>query len=111
MLVVELIRNRSLQCADVINQSLDDLFPSPEVQVIAEPGRYFVCSAFTLATNIHSKREIRSSDGNITNVMYYINDGVYGSFNAKLYEDADFHGVPLDVSHTVIHFFCNFFLA
>lgn len=88
------------ECANVINQSLDELFPSPEVQVIAEPGRYFVCSAFTLATNIHSKREIRSSDGSITNVMYYINDGVYGSFNAKLYEDAIFHGVPLDTPKT-----------
>lgn len=37
-------------------------------------------------------------DGNITSVMYYINDGVYGSFNAKLYEDAVFHGFPLEVS-------------
>lgn len=84
------------ECADVINKSLDELFASPEIQVIAEPGRYFVCSAFTLATNIHSKREIRSKDGDITSVMYYINDGVYGSFNAKLYEDAVFHGVPLE---------------
>jgi len=86
------------ECADVINTSLDEFFPSPEIQVIAEPGRYFVCSAFTLATNIHSKREIRSPDGNISSVMYYINDGVYGSFNAKLYEDAVFRGVPLETT-------------
>lgn len=86
--------------ADVINSALDEHFPTDDVRIIAEPGRYFVGSAFTLATNIHSKREIRSPSGDVTNVMYYINDGVYGSFNAKLYEDAVFHGVPLSAPNT-----------
>jgi ornithine decarboxylase len=34
---------------------IDSLFP-PQIRVIAEPGRYFVSSAFSLAVNIHSRR-------------------------------------------------------
>nr|CAD7573946.1 unnamed protein product [Timema californicum] len=82
--------------ADVINLALDEFFPDPSVKVIAEPGRFFVASAFALATNIHSKREVRNSDekdGSITHVMYYINDGVYGAFNCCLYD----HYYPLAI--------------
>uniref|UniRef100_A0A667WHN0 ornithine decarboxylase n=1 Tax=Myripristis murdjan TaxID=586833 RepID=A0A667WHN0_9TELE len=43
--------------AATINVALDEFFP-PEcgVQIIAEPGRYFVESAFTLAVNVIGKR-------------------------------------------------------
>lgn len=36
---------------------IDRLFPS-HVRVIAEPGRYFVCSAYTLAVNVVAKRSV-----------------------------------------------------
>ncbi|PSN36694.1 Ornithine decarboxylase [Blattella germanica] len=82
--------------ADVVNCALDEYFPDPElVRVIAEPGRYYVASAFTLATNIHSKREIPIGE-EVTNVMYYINDGVYGSFNSLLYDHAQVTPIPLN---------------
>ncbi|XP_047328911.1 ornithine decarboxylase-like [Impatiens glandulifera] len=45
------------------------------LEIIAEPGRYFVEWAFTLAASVIGKRvrgELRE---------YYINDGVYGSLN------------------------------
>uniref|UniRef100_A0A1B6M882 ornithine decarboxylase n=1 Tax=Graphocephala atropunctata TaxID=36148 RepID=A0A1B6M882_9HEMI len=72
--------------ADVVNAALDDYFPlSTGVSVIAEPGRFYVASAYTLATLVHSKRD----------TMYYINDGVYGSFNCILYDHAVVHPVPL----------------
>lgn len=51
--------------------------------VIAEPGRFFAESAFTLATNIIGKRirgELRE---------YWINDGIYGSMNCLLYDHAN----------------------
>lgn len=47
----------------------------PGLSFIAEPGRFFAESAFTLATNIIGKRvrgEVRE---------YWINDGIYGSMN------------------------------
>ena len=62
-----------------INESLVKHFPSSAgVRVIAEPGRYFVSAACSLATNVIGKRD----------KMYYINDGVYGSFNCLLYDHA-----------------------
>eukprot|EP00741_Cyanophora_paradoxa_P014966 tig00020830_g14439.t1 len=41
-------------CA-ALNPLLDELFPAP-VEVIAEPGRYYVCSAYTLAASVFGKR-------------------------------------------------------
>ncbi|KAH3847749.1 ornithine decarboxylase-like isoform X2 [Dreissena polymorpha] len=74
--------------SQVVNMALDKHFPAEEsVEVIAEPGRYMVASAFTLAVNVISKRiEARGQHGEkgeITDpvVMYYVSDGIYGSFN------------------------------
>lgn len=74
--------------AKVVNAALDVYFPEEEfenVNVIAEPGRYYVASAFTLATMIIAKREIELDDGN-QGMMYYLNDGVYGSFNCTIFD-------------------------
>ena len=74
----------------VINPALDKYFPSDSgVRIIAEPGRYYVASAFMLAVNIIAKKlvlkEQTSSDDEEESsewtFMYYLNDGVYGSFN------------------------------
>lgn len=71
----------------IVNQALDEFFPDKSVRVIAEPGRYYVASAFTLVTNVHSRKNLYSpANGNIEHVMYYINDGVYASFNCLLYD-------------------------
>lgn len=78
--------------AEVINEALIEYFPADAdipVHVMAEPGRYYVASAYTLACNIHSIREMKTPDNSqISHVMYYINDGVYGSFNSILYDHA-----------------------
>lgn len=61
-------------------------FPDDKVNIIAEPGRYFVASAYTLICKIHAKREARLPNGKLLTKMYYLNDGVYGSFNCILYD-------------------------
>lgn len=82
----------------VLRPALDMYFPeSMGVQIIAEPGRYFVASAFTLAVNIIAKRMIARDEADGTDCtandepkyMYYVNDGVYGSFNCLLYDHAE----------------------
>jgi ornithine decarboxylase len=86
------------EIANVVNESLDTYFP-PEagVRIIAEPGRYMVASAFTLAVNIIAKRTVaRAEDGEEPSHMYYINDGVYGSFNCIMYDHA--HPEPRVIS-------------
>lgn len=50
----------SLQIAAVINPALEKYFPSDRgVRVIAEPGRYYVASAYTLAVNIIAKKVVK----------------------------------------------------
>ncbi|KAL3868365.1 hypothetical protein ACJMK2_041179 [Sinanodonta woodiana] len=72
--------------AEIVNEALDLHFPADEgVRIIGEPGRYVVTSAFTLVANIISKRvKDRGGQNGEPPVMYFINDGVYGSFNSRL---------------------------
>ncbi|KAM8844033.1 ornithine decarboxylase-like [Spinachia spinachia] len=115
--------------SEVINEALEEFFP-PDcgVQIIAEPGRYFVDSAFTLAMKVIAKRVVevdmekhkgnsyqmsamephgsaplhqetslgdvhaKPADG-VDNspdkiMMYYLNDGVYGSLSCLINDAA-----------------------
>lgn len=61
--------------------------PEAGVRIIAEPGRYFVASAFTSVANITSIRSVKDDvDSDNDGFMYYINDGVYGSFNCIMFD-------------------------
>jgi ornithine decarboxylase len=41
------------EIAAAVNRALEDYFPEDgNIRVIAEPGRYYVASAYSLATNI-----------------------------------------------------------
>ncbi|XP_012536788.1 ornithine decarboxylase 1 [Monomorium pharaonis] len=62
--------------ANIINDAIQDLDPS--IKVISEPGRYYVDSAFTLASYLHSKKTV-FKNGNFMR-MYYANVGTYNSF-------------------------------
>ncbi|WAR22749.1 DCOR-like protein [Mya arenaria] len=89
--------------AKTVDMALDRYFPSEEgVEIISEPGRYFVASAFTLGVNIIAKRVVsrdqQGENGELIDqpslseepaIMYYVNDGVYGSFNCLLYDHAE----------------------
>ncbi|CAN9502039.1 unnamed protein product [Ophioblennius macclurei] len=87
----------------VLNPALDKYFPADTgIKIISEPGRYYVASAYTLAVNIIAKKVILDDDsasdeedegtGDRT-LMYYINDGMYGSFNCILFDHA--HCLPI----------------
>jgi len=124
-----------------INRALDKYFPvdlfeqingdmmddERKLKIIAEPGRYYACSAFTLCVSVIAKRVmnqneqqqkqdkeslannqipiITSSQTSVSTTttspelldlldasksnMYYINDGVYASFNCLFYDHAE----------------------
>jgi ornithine decarboxylase len=57
---------------------LDRLFP-PEVEFLAEPGRFIVATAGTAISKIIGKT-VR--DGKL---CYYIDDGVYHNFSGIIY--------------------------
>lgn len=61
--------------AMTINSALDRNFPSEDIEIISEPGRYFVDTAFSIAAQIISKK--KSEDGQI---YYFINESTYLSF-------------------------------
>jgi ornithine decarboxylase len=88
------------EIARLIRPIIDELFP-PHVRVIAEPGRYMVSNAFTLAVNIIARRVVQPkfSEGNgeqsDAGFMYYINDGMYGSFNCITFDHAVVSPKPL----------------
>lgn len=120
--------------AKEINQALEVHFPADffaqlngnnddnKLRIIAEPGRYYAASAFTLCVNIIAKRVmttpqssqqqqqqqalpdmtpicVNESNGQLyydsssidtsKSIMYYINDGVYASFNCLFYDHAE----------------------
>uniref|UniRef100_A0A914V0E2 ornithine decarboxylase n=1 Tax=Plectus sambesii TaxID=2011161 RepID=A0A914V0E2_9BILA len=93
------------QIAGVINGALDEYFPEVgynAVRVIGEPGRFFASAAFTLVTNVIAKTKVPASritqnehDATTDGFMYYLNDGVYGSFNCILYDHNRPTGRPL----------------
>lgn len=78
--------------------SMVDLYfpPSSGVCIIAEPGSFFVSSAFTLAVNVISKEMVardsldqahdEPSPNDEPAFQYYMKEGVYGSFASKLCE-------------------------
>ncbi|XP_076137077.1 antizyme inhibitor 1a [Alosa pseudoharengus] len=88
---------------------LDMYFPpSCGVSLLAEPGSYYVSSAFMLAVNVIAKkvvardRQQQRHDGVCASdepeFLYYMNDGVYGSFAYKLLEES----IPAPTVHKAV---------
>lgn len=66
-----------------VNDAIDEHFHAdkyPNLQIIAEPGRYMVASSHILVANVIGKKEAGSV------FKYYINDGVYSSYNCIHYD-------------------------
>jgi ornithine decarboxylase len=75
------------ECSVVINNALNEFFPDENVKIIAEPGRYFVSGSHTLVLNIIGKKE-KVINGETT-FDYYVNDGVYSSFNCIYFDHSE----------------------
>ena len=75
--------------AKAINESIDTHFSDVEdLRIIAEPGRYFSAKTHTLVFNVIGKRKIVTEEGETT-FQYYMNEGVYGSFNCIIFDGAN----------------------
>lgn len=83
--------------ASVLSAAINTYFPDRKeagLRIIAEPGRYFVSKAFSLAANIIARRTPTSAEdarealeeSNTPSVRLYINDGVYGAFSCILFD-------------------------
>jgi len=82
--------------AQVIRAGLAKHFPaSSGVTVIAEPGRYMATAYAKLFTRVQGKRAepTELATDRKRKMLYYINDGVYGSFNCIMFDHA--HPIPI----------------
>jgi diaminopimelate decarboxylase len=91
-----------------VRDGIHDFFGDmPDVQFIAEPGRYFAQKSHILVLNVIGKKilyepmtsptyEANASDPTYEanalkkRIIYYLNDGIYGSFNCIYFD----HSVP-----------------
>jgi len=72
-----------------VSQKLTRLFPSaafPALRIIAEPGRFFAANTAHLLTKVYAKAKLPAQEGNGDVCRYYLNDGLYGSFNCIIYD-------------------------
>ncbi|GAB7359463.1 hypothetical protein MBLNU230_g6110t1 [Neophaeotheca triangularis] len=77
--------------AAVLRTALDEHFP-PHIRIIAEPGRYYTSSAFTIAANVIARRTVEDRASGVKNYMLYLNDGVYGNFSSIMFDHQ--HPIP-----------------
>ena len=74
------------QFSGILSEALETYFP-PHIRIIAEPGRYYVASAFTLAAHVIARRDIPDPlDPSRDAYMIYLNDGVYGNFSNIIFD-------------------------
>jgi len=73
------------EMASVLSSALELYFP-PHIRVIAEPGRFFVSSAFTIACHVIARRTVVDAKLGSTSYMLYLNDGVYGNFSSIMFD-------------------------
>lgn len=78
------------QIAEAVNPALKRLFSQDDVDVIAEPGRYFVEAAFILCSRIYRVKTDENGHRH-----YYIAHGVQGVFKDRVLCDETFTPLPL----------------
>jgi len=79
-----------------INQAIDIYFPKhlfPNLQCIAEPGRYFAETIAILLTKIIGIREREDT------VDYWLTDSLYGSFNCIIYDHIHLQPEPMNLDN------------
>jgi ornithine decarboxylase len=102
--------DKNIMFADIcynINKAVDDFFSYEKknniIKFIAEPGRYFTEATHTLVINVIAKK--RESDV----IKYYLNDGIYGSFNCINYDHQTPVIIPLLKKENIIKYNTTFF--
>lgn len=67
-----------------VNDGITDFFGDGTIHFIAEPGRYFSQRSHTLVLNVIGKK--RTIEEGEKRIIYYLNDGVYNSFNCIMFD-------------------------
>lgn len=71
--------------AKIINENITHYFDDPEIEIIAEPGRFLVATAAVTVVEINGKA-LRDNK-----IFYYVNDGVYNTFSGTIFDHIQYH--------------------
>jgi ornithine decarboxylase len=76
--------------AKCVNDGMADFFGGEllagSIRFIAEPGRYFAQRSHTLVLNVIGKKRVVDDISGENVIVYYLNDGVYNSFNCIMFD-------------------------
>lgn len=100
--------DRNIKFEDIatsINKGIHDFFgeelEDESIQFIAEPGRYFAEKTHTLVLNVIGKKKITVDDETV--IVYYLNDGIYGSFNCIYFDHSNPTVLPFNERDGKLH--------
>ena len=73
------------ELAKIINNNIAQYFDKPEIEIIAEPGRFLVATSATSVVEINGKATRNDK------TYYYVNDGVYNTFSGAIFDHIQYH--------------------
>ena len=90
-----------------INDGMTDFFQTElennSIQFIAEPGRYFAEPSHTLVLNVIGKKNVIDDDTGEKVIIYYLNDGIYGSFGCIYFDHNNPTILPFNERNDKVH--------
>jgi diaminopimelate decarboxylase len=87
-----------------INDGITEFFSEKAgIQFIAEPGRYFAESSHTLVLNVIGKKNIIDEETGEKIIVYYLNDGIYGSFGCIYFDHNHPVVLPFNERNDKVH--------
>jgi diaminopimelate decarboxylase len=90
-----------------INDAMTDFFNEElekgSIQFIAEPGRYFAESSHTLVLNVIGKKNVIDEETGEKIIVYYLNDGIYGSFGCIYFDHNTPTVLPFNERNDKVH--------
>ena len=87
-----------------INDGIDEFFlEKTSIKFIAEPGRYFAESSHTLVLNVIGKKNIIDEESGEKIIVYYLNDGIYGSFGCIYFDHNNPVVLPFNERNNKVH--------
>jgi diaminopimelate decarboxylase len=90
-----------------INDGMSDFFSDEldkgSIKFIAEPGRYFAESSHTLVLNVIGKKNVIDEETGEKIIVYYLNDGIYGSFGCIYFDHNNPNVLPFNERNDKVH--------
>ena len=99
--------DREIKFEDIarrINDSITEFFSEKTaIQFISEPGRYFAEMSHTLVLNVIGKKNIIDEETGEKIIVYYLNDGIYGSFGCIYFDHNNPVVLPFNERNNELH--------